>query len=79
MNKDLSTRTEKPNCYFINDGQTPDYRIKWYDLSNLNVRECTVYFYENDEEIILSIFNLLYPRSNILSIEAIGKNVGETD
>lgn len=71
MDNELSRRSNKLSRYFINDGQEPNYRIAWNYSSNSNVRECTVYLYENNEEMIRPIFNLLYPGSDILSIIAI--------
>lgn len=71
MNTGLSRRSEKLSSYFINDGQKPNYKIAWHYSPNSNVRECTVCLYEDNEEMIRPIFNLLYPGSEILSIIAI--------
>lgn len=71
QNPCITEKRKRHNCFFVNDCQKPNFRVTLYYSTNSDVRECTVFLYENNKEIIRPILNLLYPGSDILSIRKI--------
>lgn len=53
---------------FVNDGEKPDYKIVWHDSSEEKMRECFVFSYGGDLNIVRTIFKLLYPGNDKFSI-----------
>jgi len=60
---------EEEKFCFTNDGQEPNYKITWFDLSSSQIRECTIYSYEKEEGIAIAIFKLLYPGQNLFYVQ----------